>query len=236
MKKNVLLFIILFLLTGCSVNYDLTIGKNLQVTEDVVVQSDSSLFKYYYDDNKADVINTMLDNEPNYKNNYDIEIKEDSEYPSLVTKKSYSSLDDFINNSILIREYFNKVDYELKDGILTFRATEFLGKDNDNQEKHNIDFCKINIKTDYDVIESNTSSINFGNTHTWSINKNVNDLNIYMKIDTNKKYYQVEYFWIKVVGLFVVIMIGFSIIKSEKKRKSIYKKVDEDDFDDIDLV
>ena len=55
MKKNVLLFIMLFLLTGCSVNYDLTIGKNLQVTEDVVVQSDSSIFKYYYDDNKADI-------------------------------------------------------------------------------------------------------------------------------------------------------------------------------------
>ena len=57
-----------------------------------------------------------------------------------------------------------------------------------------------------------------------------------MKIDTNRKFYQVENFWIKVGVLFVIIIVGISIIKSEINRKKIYKKVDDDDFDDIDLV
>lgn len=236
MKKNILLLISLFLLTGCSANYDLTIKRDLSVEENVLVQSDSSLFMYYYDTSKADVVSSLLDMEPDYKSAYGVTIDDKATYPTLSGSRSYKDLDSYINDSLLIREYFNNVEYSIKDGILTFRANGYKGINLSDQSRHVVDNCKIRIQTDYEILDSNSTSLDFGNAYSWSVNKNVSDMSIYLKINTNKKYYQVEYFWIKISALFLAIIIGFSIIKKEKKRKMIYKKVDEEDFDDIDLV
>lgn len=237
MKRNILLLISIFLLTGCSVNYKLTINTNLSVKEEATVNSDSEIFKYYNDKSRADVLSSMIDLEPDYKSNYDIKIDDsNAELPSLYGDKSYSDLDNFINNSLLIREYFNNVEYELKDGILVFRANEFVGNNEFLQGKHDIDYCRINIKTDLAVLETNTKVLGLGNTYEWDITDDTNEMSIYMKIDTTKKYYQVENFWIKVVALLAIIILGTSIIKTEINRKKVYKKVYEEDFDDIDLV
>ena len=49
MKKKILILLIPFLLTGCaSVNYELDIDKNINVSEKVKITATSDFFNIYY--------------------------------------------------------------------------------------------------------------------------------------------------------------------------------------------
>ena len=60
--KRVIFVILLVLLTGCSVNYNITIDKNLSISESVTMCEKEDFFTPYYNSTKDRIINNIYPN------------------------------------------------------------------------------------------------------------------------------------------------------------------------------
>ena len=72
MKKNLILLFIVFLLSGCTVDYQLTIDKDGKVSEDTRAMEDKEFFKEYSKSSIGRVVGFLIDpySEELNKNNY----------------------------------------------------------------------------------------------------------------------------------------------------------------------
>ena len=61
MKKIILLIGIVFILTGCSVEYNLTIDKNLKAIEELEMTGTKDFFDIYYKNSKLSVVSMLLE-------------------------------------------------------------------------------------------------------------------------------------------------------------------------------
>ena len=182
MKKLILIICLVFLMTGCDVNYNITIDEDT-FDEDIVLSFSKSNTSYddisFYPDNKVPVYPTKEDKKfYNSKivesvNSYDLIYSYSHDFYSL--KNSY-----FINNcfhDMMITESDNQIIINSGDGFACFIGDDGLRADS----------MKININTKLKVIENNADSVN-GDTYTWIINEN-NYLGkeIYFKVERNNK-------------------------------------------------
>jgi len=113
MRKILALIIMIFLLTGCSVNYNLTINEDLTINEEVNMTGTSEFFSVYNKTSKLNVIKMMLDTDDKTlleNNNYSISIVED-DTPYVKASKTFDDIIDYTNNNVFFKQYFDKIDY-----------------------------------------------------------------------------------------------------------------------------
>ena len=220
MKKILWLILLVFIITGCDVNY------NLEVTNDYMIES----VDFWYDNNAEN--EKIIDNylEVNHQAYFDMDlginynysqkkIKDDGKI-GMNLRYNYSS-DNLQNSSLLDRCYYKKsvtvTDSEIV--LYTDGKTNCLYLD-DNK---NFDSLTINIKTDLPVIENNADEVN-GNTYTWKINeKNYQNHPINIRISREDDEEQFN-FWIIVIiaviiCLIILIALGVIYIKNRKNNK-----------------
>lgn len=220
MKKILWLTLLVFIITGCDVNY------NLEVTNDYMIES----VDFWYDNNAEN--EKIIDNylEVNHQAYFDMDlginynysqkkIKDDGKI-GMNLRYNYSS-DNLQNSSLLDRCYYKKsvtvTDSEIV--LYTDGKTNCLYLD-DNK---NFDSLTINIKTDLPVIENNADEVN-GNTYTWKINeKNYQNHPINIRISREDDEEQFN-FWIIVIiaviiCLIILIALGIIYIKNRKNNK-----------------
>ena len=220
MKKILWLTLLVFIITGCDVNY------NLEVTNDYMIES----VDFWYDNNAEN--EKIIDNylEVNHQAYFDMDlginynysqkkIKDDGKI-GMNLRYNYSS-DNLQNSSLLDRCYYKKsvtvTDSEIV--LYTDGKTNCLYLD-DNK---NFDSLTINIKTDLPVIENNADEVN-GNTYTWKINeKNYQNHPINIRISREDDEEQFN-FWIIVIiaviiCLIILIALGVIYIKNRKNNK-----------------
>lgn len=220
MKKMLWLTLLVFIITGCDVNY------NLEVTNDYMIES----VDFWYDNNAEN--EKIIDNylEVNHQAYFDMDlginynysqkkIKDDGKI-GMNLRYNYSS-DNLQNSSLLDRCYYKKsvtvTDSEIV--LYTDGKTNCLYLD-DNK---NFDSLTINIKTDLPVIENNADEVN-GNTYTWKINeKNYQNHPINIRISREDDEEQFN-FWIIVIiaviiCLIILIALGVIYIKNRKNNK-----------------
>ena len=184
MKKR-FLFIICFLLllTGCDVNYSVTINEDETFDEEVTMSflktaSDGNNMTIAEDDKTPISINSNEDKFYNSKiidkgNTYDMVYTYKHDMNSI--KRGYFIANCFPEMSITDNE--NEIIINSGDGFACFIGDDGLRADS----------MKININTKLKVIENNADSVN-GDTYTWIINEN-NYLGkeIYFKVERNNK-------------------------------------------------
>ena len=61
MKKIVFLVLSIFLITGCSVKYNLVINEDLSITEEAKLTGTNDFFANYYKTTKKNVLKTQLE-------------------------------------------------------------------------------------------------------------------------------------------------------------------------------
>lgn len=216
MKKILFLISICFLLTGCTINYNLEISNEEfketitgNVPNNMLKTGDDTDFNIYY--------HLLNSNQPTFKNNNKIfyektinktEEKTDFEY-------TYTFNENNFVNSRILNECFDNFSFKNEENKYYIDIT---GKFKcAYSEKIN-----IKLKTDYQVIGNNIKKKN-KNTYTLTINKNdIEDIDISLTIDKNEKDYSNILNWsiFKTIGLIVLLILsGIAIFIGTKKLK-----------------
>lgn len=220
MKKIILLIGIVFILTGCSVEYNLTIDKNLKAIEELEMTGTKDFFDIYYKDSKLSVVSMLLEDNKSIldKNDYKYEIVDDAT-PYVKASKTYDNLEEYCNNTIFYKQYFDKVECSVNDGVLTFKTIGFHQVE-DDPERFDIKNLVINLKTDYNV-ESN-ADVAKKNVYSWYIDNTKEDYSMNFTIDSrslanDKTQNNVLYLILSI--LFIVIMwSGYFVYKKVKEK------------------
>ena len=184
MKKR-LLFIICFvlLLTGCDVNYSVTINEDETFDEKITM----SFLKTPSDGNNLTIAEddkTPISVMPNETKFYDSEIIDKGNTYDMVY--TYNHDMDSIKTAYFIANCYPGMRITNDEEEIVINSGDgfacFIGDDG-----LKADSVKINITTKLKVIENNADSVN-GDTYTWIINEN-NYLGkeIYFKVERNNK-------------------------------------------------
>ena len=226
--KKILLFLIPFILTGCTINYELNINEDLTVTENIKELTDESYF------NKTGNV------ESTYKNIVDIGmqeagylrydyLKENDRYGG-ITNKSYNSLEEFINTSLSYKEMYENLSIDKVDNIITIKSVGDLRIEKISFNEEGYPDVRIpedvyfSVKLPFNVISHNADRVNKDyNIYYWDIDKSTTkDKSIEISFDTNTKHTsikkildKIDYTIVLIIG--IILIIGYLIISIIKK-------------------
>lgn len=203
MKKILLLIIPCFLLTGCTINYNLKIEDN-KFTETLKGNVLNSEIKINEDDTDVNIIYEL-----NSKDQHALIKDNNSIYQKTISKNNdsfdyiyrYTYNKETINNSRILNECFEKFSFEEKDNIY-YLMTEGMFYC-DYAEKIN-----INITTDYKINYHNATETN-KNTYSWTIdNNNKENFELYMAINKSETNSKSTWSTFKIICLIVLLLLS----------------------------
>jgi len=202
--KYLLLIIIVLLFSGCSGNYDLTLNKDLSVSEelDIYVINKSDAYDRTYQ---------LLEEAGISEDNYDIVVIDDK--IRITYKQEYESFEDYYLSSNLYKMFFENIEYKKDNKGLSIN-TESIFKLNDENNhniinSYNIEDFNINIKSPFKVNKSNADVVK-DNTYTWTLNSNDN----YKKISIDYSYRNnnsISIVMLVLIGIASFILIGYGL-------------------------
>lgn len=178
MFKLIILIVMCFVLSGCSVDYNLEINEskikenfiiNDNISESTTAEDILSYYNKYYpvyiDEIEGVELESKekLDNVNYYEKNYIID-----SYGYHMTYNFNHELKNYYRSTLLVYAYSSR-DISINNNILTLQT-----KSMNNYIRHNnLEKLTVNIKTDYKVIENNADLIN-DNVYTWYFTKENN--------------------------------------------------------------
>lgn len=223
MKKIKLVFLICFsiILSGCDVEYNLTIDEDY-MTESVD-------FLYPKSDENKEIVNDYL--ESDYMAYYDMDLEKEFSYEktkidnddNVGLNLTYTYSGDYLQKSSLLDRCYYKKSITKTDTRVVI-TTDGINTCFYQDNNRNIDTLKVNITTEYKVLKNDADEVN-GNTYTWNIDENnYQNKPINMKIDLTTK--KADYsFFIKIgiaIGI-IILIIGFialfMFLKHKKNNK-----------------
>lgn len=179
MKKILLLFICVFLITGCDVNYSVTINEDETFDEKITM----SFVKTIFDGNNLKIAEdnkTPISVAPNETKFYNSEIIDKGNTYDMVY--SYKHDINSVKQAYFIANCYPKLNITNSDEEIMINTGNgfacFIGDDG-----LKADSVKINITTKLNVLENNADSVS-GDTYTWNINENnYLDKSIYFRLE-----------------------------------------------------
>lgn len=182
MKKIILIFLSIILLSGCDINYNIDISNN-KISTDLDLSVSETDYKNYNDNQEEKLSATLYE----YFDEREILAFDDMNYKDFYNKKVSK------NGRSLDINYTYKYTYLdfYKSSMLNTCFEDFIVLNEDNYfyvkafGKFNCyyDDTKINIKTDRKVINSNHDSYKDG-VYTWNIDRDKsNNVNIIFQVD-----------------------------------------------------
>ena len=227
--KMMILFIIIIMTSGCSVEYNLIINEDYSVSEKVIALENTkkmesltrlkgdSAITYLYNTFKRDGEKINLSSNVESKNT------------KVTATTSHSSIEEYMSK--FKSDVFKKVIVQKNNGVVTFTAdqTEKLSSDEDYSLIY--DDITVNIYVPFKVIEHNADSVN-GNTYSWTIKKDNNLKNIKILYDEgskknnvnikiNNKTYNINYVIIVISGIIVLLLVITLIVYIKNKKNNI---------------
>lgn len=217
MKKILIVFTILFLLTGCTVKYEFSINNGKFKEKLNVIETNTELFDVENDSGWTlrELFDPSIYSDEFSKADYKFKSLSDKNH--LEIQYSSNELESAINSSMLNQCYNNPTVVE-KDNIITIQTGNDFEcyKDYDNLES-----IEIRFKTNHKVISTN-SDLAENDVYIWNLTKEGNK-NIIISYDNSQTYN--KYLPIIIIGVIVLLMalgilINF-IIKKTKERNEI---------------
>ena len=209
--KYFIIIMILTILTGCSIDYNLYVTDNY-IDENININAD---------DNSENI------NDANKKYN-PLHYSDDIEYNQTVKRKNGKiivnlqyryKLEEFKNANSFNQGFHNR-NVSLEDDIININLSDFSGF------APTVDF-DIRIKTKNEVIESNADIVK-GNTYIWHVDgKHKDKLKIDIKIKRgtakNESIFAQYSVVLYIIGAIILFVVIFSIRLFVKKRKESNK-------------
>ena len=223
MKKNIFLILILFLITGCSCNYNISLNKDLTVDEEIIIYGTNRLYNAYYKTNRVDVLKENLENyvEELEVDNYESSLVEDVN-PYIIIKRKYQNMEEYLNNSKFFNDYFDEISYNKSGNIVKIDTIGFNPNEEDNPDRFYVENALINVKLSYEVNNANTSIVDDKtNTFQYNLLENDSDFKLLINYDISKKFNPLKKNMIYIVGAILVIVITWLILFLVNRKKKI---------------
>ncbi len=233
MHRKILIIIILFLLSGCNLEYNLSITANKQFNEEVIITLDRNL---YHEDNQAaerqlrSEIEEILDFSKYQNYGYDLDIRSDNIYISI--EATYKNFDEFRKSPIIgyvfQAVYYTEFDYyTLRTGGQKYNANRGVRADSERYLKE----IEVNIRAHNHIAGSNAHEEDLRrNVATWYFTNGKIDEHIEIDLDYTKRYDIIILDFIKdnlllfIVGLgsiVAAIIASISFVINNRKRNQI---------------
>ena len=231
MKKKILILILLiFMISGCSVEVnvdisdnkikesnDITIYQNAIYTKDILRTSFRNYIPIYASDLIVDTVPDQPFSDVLYYNKNTTDLGNGYRF-----NYSYDFDIDKYGDARTIKDGFRDYSYSYRNDIIS------LSTDNEGliyfDEYPLLEEVTINIKTDYLVEENNADKVN-GNTYTWVFNKE-SKKSIKIVVDTSKSGARVlgivdtsTVITLGVVILIILIILVLLLIRNRKNNK-----------------
>lgn len=198
MKKYLLFIVSLFLLTGCSVKYNLVINENGKVDETVIFSEKDEVIKQYnsnVNNGIKDIANFYFSGENNINpeiiiDTTNINNKKSNGTSNYGLSRTFSSINEY-GSGLFFNYYFKNSSIESQNSNYVIFASGFnwdsvKNLSNDYKYKFNVDKITIAIKLPYTVIENNATRINKDENIYYWVFTNDNYKNINMKLVYSK--------------------------------------------------
>lgn len=229
LKYILICLFVLFICSGCSVNYDLDIDKSLNLNESITVVADT---------------NSEIEKIQNYNEFLPISIEADSptvfnskvddvEYYNIIKNSDNSEITfdysynvDNFNDNVFARSCYQYVtvmnsydEEEQRDELLISTSKKFLCFDS----QEGLDNVTVRIKTKREVYSSNADSVD-GNTYIWNITKDdKDDASIQMVVSSeidggSLSFWEKNMLFLIVIGIFIVGGIVYIILKKHSDK------------------
>ncbi len=214
-KKLLILFLI-FILTGCSGNYDININKDLSIDESLYLSLDNNDNVYnktikIFDDNKID--------RDKYK------VKQTSDEIIIEYKEKYNTIDEYILKSKIYHQLIDNISYNKNKKYVDIYIDQYVKIKNQNESslignESDINFLQINIKTPFKVLISNADNIS-EDTYTWTINQNTDRKKILFQF--TKRLNKISYSQIVMLTVLIlcIAVLLVRLIKNYQKSQKI---------------
>jgi len=215
--KKLLIFISLILLTGCSVNYDLTITDKEKVIEEfkVYVDNEEILSSYSTIDEYLDYYSNLYLSNQGYEN-FKVDTHKGKEVSYFEVKNEYKSLDEYIS-SVSFKSMFTSAEIERIGNYVSFRTSknaylESIRNGEVVSEDSRYESFKISIKFYNEVTASNADEVDEkNNIYTWVVSEEDDEDYIYFKIGPKVQYNVVIMDYIQ-NNLATIIIISSAVI------------------------
>lgn len=160
-----------FLFSGCTAEYNLNIGLDLSLYENITIEDGEDKYNKA-EELIANVKETYGHEYTIYQHVIDYEFEEVVRYYGVVGNKSYDTLSS-ISSSTIIDEYFGTASITKSGNVYTLNATpenQLAALLTDvNYVKASLQTLEVNVFVPYKVTSHNADSVN-ENTYTWKYN------------------------------------------------------------------
>ncbi len=193
--KIIVVIMMLFFISGCSVDYDLIITSNHRIKEDIKFYMKN---EQYIDEETSikEIFKGQIDSYkrmPAYRDyQYNYKIGQDVSYIHLSTW--YPTFSSF-QNSVIYKNLFENILVLENDEFISFKTVgkyyyEYLyGEDASPDPNFYMGDIKVKIRLHNKVLESNADVVDGAkNTLEWNISRENNEKSIYFKLDHRKRY------------------------------------------------
>ncbi len=222
MKKIVILVSLLVLLTGCSVNYHVEIKDDLKVMETAFLEGNDELYNSHYRTTKVKVLEELLDIYDNElkENNYQTEVVK-NENPYVKIEREYQDIQEYLNNSKLFNNYFDKINYTKEGKIVKIETEGFNPNEEENPDRFYVENLDIAIKSAYKVVDSNATEIDKKtNTYHFIMKADDEDFKIMLELDTSSKFIANFDIYIILFGILILTIGAWIFVFVNKKKNS----------------
>ena len=227
--KKLRLFItilILLVLSGCSVEYNLTINEDYTINETVIASEETNRMESLTRLKGKQAISYLYDMYKRDDKDVELDYRNESKYTYVTAYTSHDNINEYSDN--FTSDVFNKAIVEKKDNVTTLTLNQSQKLSNDDSYALVYDDIKINITIPFKVTQNNADSVN-GNVYTWNIKKGKDLKTIKVSyeegskknnvnVKTKNKTYNIKYSVI-IIGILIfviVFIILFVYIKNKK--------------------
>lgn len=228
MKKiKIFMFLcIILLLSGCSVEYDLTLNDDLTVSEKVVATEKTKRMEALTKQKGKQAVNYLYDMFKRNGEDITLTSREDdyNTYATAIT--SHEDINDYASK--FSSDVFDNVNVTKDGNIITFSAEQKELLSSDTNYSLLYDDITVNITIPFEVTSNNADKVN-GNTYTWNIKKDADYKTIEfsykegnrkdeVNINVNNETYNIHYGVIIAISLVIIIgsIVLFVYIKNKK--------------------
>ena len=233
--KKILILLILLCMTGCNVQYDLTITDKEEVKEKFVISisNDKMLSEYSSVEEYLDYYSNLYLQNEGY-DDFKIDTKKSKPNSYFTVNNNYKNLDEYVQ-SISFKSMFDNAMIERIGNYTSFTTSKnaylsSLKKNDIISEESKYDSFKISIKFYNEVTASNAEEIDEDNNiYTWIVSEDSATDYIYFKIGPKVKYGVVlmDYIQNNLASIIIItstivllaVTITFIYIKSKKNNE-----------------
>ena len=224
--KKIILIIAIFLLSGCSIEYNLTINEDSSINEEILASEHTNRLESYTKLESTQACEYLYNMFKREDEDISIDCSEKNSMTNGVARTIHNDIEDYASkftSDIIKNVEISKNDDEI---ILTAVQSEKLG--GDSSTSYLYDKINVNISVPFKVVENNADKES-DNVYTWVIEKNKKEKTIRIvykdkelpnraniTINNNKYNLRYEYFIIGGIALVILTIIIFVLVKGKK--------------------